>query len=362
MHGVLVMGAGNMGSLIACLLTGTGEYEVHLADLDFEGYDVKRLLQVMDEIKTVNLDVNDHSAVLTYLKKHGLVAVISCLPYFLNTQMAEIAKAADVHYFDLTEDVKTTRLVKHLALNSTKAFVPQCGLAPGFIGIVTNKLIQEFENCHHAKLRVGALPSACSNGLNYSLTWSTDGLINEYGNPCWVIEEGKWIERPPLSGLEVLQIDGHDYEAFNTSGGIGSLGERYIGQIQTLNYKTIRYPGHCERMRFLMMDLKLNQDRKTLKRILENAIPKTYQDVVLIYVSVEGVKQGDLVETSYVKKIYPQQIHGLIWTAIQVCTCSSICAIIDNVLERPAAFQGLVLQEQFRFSEILSNRFGKVYA
>jgi len=362
MYDVLVMGAGNMGSLIACLLTGCGEYTVHLADLDFSGYDVQRLLQAMPEIKTIKLDVKDHAAVQTYIKSNKLIAVISCLPYFLNTHMAEIAKAADVHYFDLTEDVNVTNTVKNLALNATKAFVPQCGLAPGFIGIVTNELIKEFDVCHHAKLRVGALPASCSNGLNYSLTWSTDGLINQYGNPCHGIESGKWVEIPPLTGLETLQLDGSDYEAFNTSGGIGSLGERYLGKVQTLNYKTIRYPGHCEKMRFLMMDLQLNQDRDTLKRILEHAIPKTYQDMVIIYVSVEGQKKDDFVETSYVRKIYPQRINGLTWTAIQVCTCSSICAVIDNVLARPQAFQGLVLQDQFRLSEILSNRFGKVYA
>ena len=135
-------------------------------------------------------------------------------------------------------------------------------------------------------MRVGALPTNISNALQYSLTWSTDGLINEYGNPCDAIENGKAVRLLPLEGLEEIKIDGLTYEAFNTSGGIGSLADTYHGKVKHFSYKTIRYPGHCEKIKFLMNDLKLNDDRDTLKRIFEHAIPKTFQDVVLVYVSV----------------------------------------------------------------------------
>ncbi|HFL3390160.1 TPA: saccharopine dehydrogenase family protein, partial [Legionella pneumophila] len=181
------------------------------------------------------------------------------------------------------------------------------------------------------RLRVGALPQRANNALHYSLTWSTDGVINEYGNPCYGIEGGKDVVMAPLEGLESIQIDGCEYEAFNTSGGLGSLAELYAGKIQSMNYKTMRYPGHCKKMRFLMNDLRLNEDRGTLKRILENAIPKTYQDIVIVYVTVEGIKQGELTEKSYVKKIYPEVIRGLEWSAIQVSTASGVCAVVDLV-------------------------------
>ena len=166
----------------------------------------------------------------------------------------------------------------------------------------------------------------------------------------------------PLEGLESIQIDGCEYEAFNTSGGLGSLGELYAGKIQTLNYKTMRYPGHCEKIRFLMNDLKLNEDRATLKMILERAIPKTYQDMVLVYVTVEGIKHGELTEKSYVKKIYPKSIHNLDWSAIQVSTASGICAVVDLVLEQENKYQGLILQENFHLVDVLANRFGQYYA
>lgn len=358
----MITGAGKIGSLIACLLADSGSYQVHLADVEFNGSDVKRLLAALPEIKTVALDVKDQQATQAYMTKHNIIAVISSLPYFLNTYVAQAAKAAKAHYFDLTEDTSVTEAVKAIALNADTAFVPQCGLAPGFISIAANSLMQEFEQCFHAKLRVGALPQRANNALQYSLTWSTDGVINEYGNPCFGIESGKSVMMAPLEGLEAIQIDGCEYEAFNTSGGLGSLGELYAGKVQTMNYKTMRYPGHCEKMRLLMNDLRLNEDRGTLKRILENAIPKTYQDIVIVYVTVEGIKRGELTEKSYVKKVYPEVIRGLEWSAIQVSTASGICAVVDLVLGQENEYKGLILQESFQLSRVLENRFGQYYA
>ncbi len=359
MQSIMITGAGKIGSLIACLLAETHDYQVHLADLNFSGTDVSRLLAVMPEIKTVIMDVTDQVSLQTYFKKHKIIAVISSLPYFLNTHVACVAHNMKAHYFDLTEDTTVAKSVKAIALGAETAFVPQCGLAPGFISIVANSLLQTFEECHHAKLRVGALPQHTTNALHYSLTWSTDGLINEYGNLCYGIEAGEPCVSKPLEGLESIELDGCDYEAFNTSGGLGSLGELYAGKIQSLNYKTIRYPGHCDRMKFLMNDLKLNDDRDTLKRILEHAIPKTYQDVVLIYVLVEGIKNGELIEESYFKKIYPKLIRGLEWSAIQVATASGVCAVVELVLNQKNGFHGLVLQESFKLADVLDNRFGQ---
>lgn len=362
MYHVMIVGAGKIGSLIACLFADSNDYKVHLADQRFHGTDVKRLLQMMPEIQAVTLDVKQEKPMLSYMKKHGIEAVISSLPYFLNTYVAQAAKAAKAHYFDLTEDTSITAVVKAIAADATTAFVPQCGLAPGFISIVANSLMQEFNPCHHAKLRVGALPQRANNALHYSLTWSTEGVINEYGNPCHGIEAGVDVILAPLEGLESIELEGCEYEAFNTSGGLGSLAELYSGKVQSLNYKTIRYPGHCEKMRFLMNDLHLNQDRETLKKILERAIPKTYQDMVLIYVAAEGIKEGELLEKSYLKKIHPRTIRGLDWSAIQVSTASGIAAVVDLVLGEEKKYQGFVLQENFRLTDVLANRFGQYFA
>jgi len=219
-----------------------------------------------------------------------------------------------------------------------------------------------FDSVEIVKMRVGALPVNPSNVLKYSLTWSTDGLINEYGNVCYGIEDGQKVALRPLEGYETIEIDGLLYEAFNTSGGLGTLADTYAGKVNTMNYKTLRYPGHCEKIYLLMNDLKLNNDRETLKRILEQAVPKTLQDVVIMYTSVTGMRGGELFEENHVKKIYPQTIAGKLWSAIQVTTASGICSVLDLVVERPDCYRGFVTQETFELSSILENRFGKVFA
>jgi saccharopine dehydrogenase-like NADP-dependent oxidoreductase len=172
---------------------------------------------------------------------------------------------------------------------------------------------------------------------------------------------GRRVESAPLEGLEEIEIDGTLYEAFNTSGGLGSLAETYGDRVQAMDYKTMRYPGHCEQMRLLMNDLKLNQDRSTLKRILENAVPQTLQDVVVIYAAVTGKQEGELREENYVNKVYPQVIAGRLWSAIQVTTAAGISSVVDLVLNDAKAYRGFVRQEQFSLPSVLDNRFGKRY-
>src|SRR3990167_1168002 len=358
MHKVLITGAGKVGSLIASLLFGSGDYDVYLADLDFTGQDIKRLLATQPAIKTITIDVKDTKKIVNFLMQNTIVAVISSLPYFLNSHIATAAKTAAVHYFDLTEDTTVTQFIKDLSVDAKSAFVPQCGIAPGFIGIVANSLIQEFDDCIRAELRVGALPQRVNNALHYSLTWSTEGLINEYCNKCISIEHRKLTVVQPLEGLERIQCDGSEYEAFNTSGGLGNLAELYSGKIQFLNYKTIRYPGHCEKVRFMMHDLQLNADRPILQTILERALPKTYQDLVILYVTVAGLSNNVLIEKSYFKKIYPMIIHGLEWSAIQLSTAAGMCTVVDLILSQTPQLRGFVSQEAFNLSDILSNRFG----
>jgi saccharopine dehydrogenase-like NADP-dependent oxidoreductase len=129
-----------------------------------------------------------------------------------------------------------------------------------------------------------------------------------------------------------------------------------------MDYKTMRYPGHCAQMRLLMNDLKLNQDRATLKRILENAVPQTLQDVVIVYVAVTGRQSGELREENYVSKIYPQMIAGRLWSAIQVTTAAGVTAVVDLVLKTPGRYRGFVRQEDFHLVDVLDNRFGRHYA
>jgi len=362
MHRVLILGAGKIGALISGLLAESGAYRVQLADLDGRAAEAVVRAHGSAHLSALALDASDKTALTGQLAAAPVDAVISSLPFHCNVRVAEAARQARVHYFDLTEDVEVTRSVRTIAAGAAQAFVPQCGLAPGFISIAAAELITHFDELRAVKLRVGALPQHPNNVLKYSLTWSTEGLINEYGNPCQAVSEGRLVELAPLEGLEEIEIDGMRYEAFNTSGGLGSLAETHGARVESMNYKTIRYPGHCEQMRLLMNDLKLNHDRGTLKRILENAVPQTLQDVVIVYVAVTGTQDGQLREENYVNKIYPQVIAGRLWSAIQVTTAAGITAVVDLVLESRGRYRGFIAQEQFPLTDILANRFGRHYA
>src|SRR5204862_4720085 len=212
--------------------------------------------------------------------------VISACPYYLTPAIAQASVAAGAHYFDLTEDVESTRRVKALAAGATTALVPQCGLAPGFISILAHAMTRKFESLRDVHMRVGALPVYPTNALKYNLTWSTDGLINEYCNPCEAIIDGAMHETLALEEIEAFSLDGIGYEAFNTSGGLGTLCETLLGRVENLNYKTVRYPGHRDIVKMLLRALRLGQRRELLKDVPESAIPMTLPDAVLIFGTV----------------------------------------------------------------------------
>ncbi len=359
---ILVLGAGKIGSLITCMLAQSGDFKVTIASIKLK--EAEKLVKELGlkHVTVSQVDAQDPAALEKVMISDKYDAVVSGLPYYCNTLVADFAAKHNINYFDLTEDVEVTHHVRTLAQGRKTVFMPQCGLAPGFISIAAGELISHFDSLDIVKMRVGALPVNPNNVLKYSLTWSTDGLINEYGNLCYGIEDGKPIALLPLEGLETITLDGVLYEAFNTSGGLGTLADTFAGKVRTMNYKTLRYPGHCANIRLLMNDLRLNHDRDTLKRILESAVPKTLQDVVLIYVAVTGQKNGMLFEENYAKKIYPQTIGGRLWSSIQVTTAAGICSVVDVVLSHLDRYSGFVTQESIKLSDVTANRFGKYYA
>jgi saccharopine dehydrogenase-like NADP-dependent oxidoreductase len=359
MKHVFVLGTGQIGTLIACMLAETNDYKVSLIDKDPAAEDRLMGADKGRSISFVHADVEDSGVLARLFKNRAASSVVSALPYYHNVTVAKAARKYHLHYFDLTEDVFVARTIRKIAEGAETAFVPQCGLAPGFISIAAQAIINKFQSPQTVRLRVGALPQYPSNLLKYALTWSTEGLINEYGNSCHCIIDGKPAQVRPLEGLEEIKIDGTSYEAFHTSGGLGSLAETYDGKVSQMDYKTIRYPGHCDKIRLLMNELRLNNDRDTLKRIFENALPRTMQDVVIVFVSVCGMKNGKLLEQSYVNKFYPLQFDGRLWSAIQVTTAAGLCSVMDHVLMSSQSYAGFFAQEQFQFQGILCNRFGR---
>ena len=357
MKEIVVVGAGKIGVTIARLLAHCGDYAVTVAD---RSTDQLAGVEQHKAITTVCIDIGDRAALETLLK--GKFAVLSAAPYHLTVAIAEAAAAAGTHYLDLTEDVESTRRVKEIAARAQTAFIPQCGLAPGFISIVASDLARHFDTLDSVRMRVGALPQYPSNALNYNLTWSTDGVINEYIEHCEAIVDSAKTEVPALEEREEFSLDGVTYEAFNTSGGLGTLCETLEGQVRTLNYKTIRYPGHAAIMKALLNDLGLRHRREVLKDIFENALPTTNQDVVIIFVTVSGRKDGRLIQETYANKVYSGVVAGRMHSAIQITTASAICAVLDMLADGSLRAQGFVRQEEITLDSFLANRFGRAYA
>jgi saccharopine dehydrogenase-like NADP-dependent oxidoreductase len=357
MQDIVIVGAGKIGSMIAELLGGSGDYAVTMVDRSQRQLD---RLETSVAVSKIAADITQGDTLRKILSSK--FAVLSAAPYHATRLIAEAAKAAGAHYLDLTEDVASTRAVKQLAANARTAFIPQCGLAPGFITIVAADLASRFDELNDVRMRVGALPKFPSNALNYNLTWSTDGVINEYCEPCEAIVNGQLRETQPLEELEEFSLDGILYEAFNTSGGLGTLCETLAGKVRNLNYRTIRYPGHAAIMKALLNDLRLRDRRELLKDILENAVPITLQDVVIVFVTVSGLRGGQLMQETYANKIYAAPLGGSVRSAIQITTASGICAVLDMLSAGELPQSGLIRQEDIALKPFLANRFGKNYA
>jgi len=354
MKRVMVVGGGKIGVAIAQFLASTGDYKITVADRD-----AASLERVTSDVERRQVDITDATAFTRAVEGHHIV--LSATPYSLTTKVAEAAKKARAHYLDLTEDVESTRAIRALSAGADTAFIPQCGLAPGFISIAAHDLSNKFEKLREVQMRVGALPVFPTNALKYNLTWSTDGLINEYCNPCEAIRDGVRAEVPALEEIEHFSLDGTEYEAFNTSGGLGTLCDTLDGKVEKLNYKTVRYPGHRDIIKMLVRDLRLGLRRDIMKDVLETAIPITYQDVVLTFVTVSGWREGLLTQESSARKIYSQTIGGKLMSAIQVTTAAGICAMCDLLVEGKLPQKGFVRQEEAKLADFLANRFGKYY-
>lgn len=356
MKEVLIIGAGQIGTAIASLLAETGDYKVILAD--HRGEQLAKS-DCHPAISATILDIADHASLVDAL--NGKFAVLSAAPFQVTGGIAEAALEADAHYLDLTEDVATTKKIEGLARNAERAFIPQCGLAPGFISIIANDLASRFERLDSLRMRVGALPRYPSNAFNYNLTWSTDGLINEYIEPCEAIVEGRRVSVPALEEREELSVDGVTYEAFNTSGGLGTLARTLEGKVRTMNYRTIRYPGHQAIIKALLNDLNLKNRRDVLKDLFENALPATIQDVVVIFVTICGWRNGRYVQETYANKIYDGFVAGRNLSAIQITTAAGIATVFDLLAQEKLSARGFVRQEEIALADFLSNRFGRVY-
>ncbi|RRB02631.1 saccharopine dehydrogenase family protein [Larkinella rosea] len=349
MKKILVVGMGKVGSLVGILLNK--RFAVTGFDKLQPAYDLP--------FPVIQGDVSDDATLLQTLADFD--GVVSCLPYNLNLPIAKTAWQLGLHYFDLTEDVPTTTAIRRMAETAKGVMAPQCGLAPGLIGIVGADLAKRFTKLRDIELRVGALPRYPNGLLGYSFTWSPAGVINEYLNDCEVISNGVFKTVPALDGIEVINIEGQEFEAFSTSGGLGTMCETYAGLVDTLNYKTIRYPGHAKLMRFLLYELILKDKRVLVEQILTEAKPPVQADVVYVYAVVEGWKGAILEREEFYRAYHPREIDGQSWRAISWTTAGSVAAVVELVADGLLPQHGFIKQEDIPFELLLRTQNGAFF-
>lgn len=350
MKQIAVAGLGKVGSLVGTLLND---------QFTVTGLDQHESPESMP-FKTVKGETTDPDFLKSFLRDK--YAVVSCLPFNLNLAVARAAHELGIHYFDLTEDLPTTSAIRKMAETSKGVMIPQCGLAPGFIGITGAYLTKAFTRLRDIELRVGALPSHPNGLMGYSFTWSPAGVINEYINDAEVIHNGARKMVPSLDGIETINIEGQEFEAFSTSGGLGTLCETLEGKVDTLNYKTIRYPGHAKLMRFLLYELILKEKPALLEQILTEAKPPVSEDVVYVYAVVEGWAGEELKREEFYRAYHPIEIHGRRWRAISWTTAASAATVVELVATNKIQTQGFVRQEEIPFDLFTSTKWGCLYA
>jgi lysine 6-dehydrogenase len=304
---ILILGAGRMGLGAAYDLAHNSDTEaVTVADLDLER--ARAVVATVNSAKLTpaQIDVTDDEQVIQLMSGHD--AAISCVVYHHNLQLARAAIRARVNFCDLGGNNSVVDAELALDEEARAAginIIPDCGLAPGMVSVLAAHGAARFAELEELHIRVGGLPQHPKPPLNYQIVFSVEGLINEYVERARVIRDGHIIEVDSMTELERLAFPAPfgEMEAFQTSGGTSTLPESFLGQVRELDYKTIRYPGHCEKFK-TMIDLGLTSSeaidvdgarvapRRVMGEMLLRRLPADEPDAVLIRLEFRGTLEG----------------------------------------------------------------------
>ncbi len=277
----LIVGSGKMGRAIARDLQSNA-FTVTVCDASAEA--AKALGRDL-RCHTTSIDAKDAGSVVPLMAGHDVT--VSAVPYFLNAGLARMAVEAGCHFVDLggnEEVVKEELALDKAAKKKGVCLVPDCGLAPGMVSFLVAWGIGEAGGAKRVRIRVGGLPAKPKPPLNYQIVFSIHGLLNEYSGWCTTVKRGRLAKSRAMSGVEQLEFPGLGrLEAFHTSGGASTLPYTYAGKVKDLDYKTLRYPGHCAKMRSLMKSMK----REELHDHLEKSVPSKGHDLVAVKVDVD---------------------------------------------------------------------------
>jgi lysine 6-dehydrogenase len=310
---IAVIGAGLMGRAALYDLARVPEVK-QVGIFDINESLAREIGEKYGESKAVpgRLDAGDEPKARAILD--GYDAAVSCVTYKYNAGLTRAAIAAGCHFVDLggNNDVVREQLAMNDAAEQAGVIVvPDCGLAPGMVSLMAADGVSRLEKTSSVKIRVGGLPQSPRGPLKYQIVFSSEGLINEYWEPCLILEEGKKKTVNPMTALETLSFDGvGEFEAFYTSGGTSTLPDSYAGRVDFLDYKTIRYPGHCQLMKAMLeiglasrkpitIEGQALEPRSVFKAVLEQNLNYGDLDMVLARVTVEGEKEGQKKSIAY---------------------------------------------------------------
>lgn len=354
----LVLGAGKMGyAVVYDLIRSPVVEKVFLADSDPEQIAAVMAKVADDRVVPCQMDVSNFEEVTNLMS--GCKVAISCVTYSYNYDLAKAALEAGVSFVDLggNEDVvRKEFLLDEFARERGITIIPDCGLAPGLVSILAAAASEGMEELYQIQLRVGGLPVEPSTPLNYVQTFSVQGLINEYTENATVIRNGKVTVVPSLEDLEEIEFPAPfgKLEAFTTSGGTSTLPATYEGKVEHLDYKTIRYPGHCDKVRLLKwlglfdsQPLALNGNglvpREMTAHLLESKLPKNEPDVVLVRVQVTGVRDKEPTQVVWEGIDYMDQAAGL--SAMMRMTAFPASVLAQMIARGDIEEKGVLRQE-----------------
>lgn len=294
--------------------------------------------------------------------------LLDCLPGSQAPKMAQFAKDFHMHYANLTEYVEETNKIMALAKDAKTGFVLQTGLAPGYIDLLANKLFQQFckefevDKVDKLEFKVGALTDHAVAPHYYGFTWSPVGVATEYIKDAVVLRDFKKTNIPALSERATIIIDGIAFEEDLTSGGAADLPDALLGKVRSLDYKTLRHPGHYSWIQEQLANMKNKSDAiKGLQHKMEAVIPHIEDDQIILYAAVEGKDaQGVLRRREIAKCIRPQKVGKHFLRAIQITTATPLIQAAQLLLENPLS--GVILQSQIDPVKFLNgNYIVKVY-